>query len=403
MTKRIPFNEVWSSKAEKKYAAVDPDLDTSHPIFVKDKYQGVGWTTEKEPEQWQNFLQQITDIKLKDLFENGIVDWHSDVQYPYRSIVRYKEKLYLQLANGISIGEEPEKSGRWIEVSSYIADSFRAELKTLNKSISDHTTKVGASNPHDDDIVTIGGYVKKKIDELLSGQNEDLLAYHKTRKDNPHNVTPIQAGCLSAKDGGAFTGDITFLYGVALGNNATINKDEKNGDVGLSLGKIKLNLNNSGKAVVKRGGTSSHEILDDFNYNEKNIKINNLFAVPPPILEIPLSNTLCSVTNGRFTITPKSSVEVKIDFEHGLFISSSIDYYIDNLSQENALLTIHCSVGMEGKDGSILSKYVCADIKLIDNSLYALASKLVPDASYVKNIRIWNPPLTSEQKSMLRK
>ncbi|MEY6830939.1 hypothetical protein [Enterobacter roggenkampii] len=65
---RMSLPAVWAETAVTQYASVDPDLDTTHFLFIADRYKSLGWQAgETEPEQWQNFLQQLTDIKIKKM------------------------------------------------------------------------------------------------------------------------------------------------------------------------------------------------------------------------------------------------------------------------------------------------------------------------------------------------
>ncbi|MFZ4217077.1 hypothetical protein ACEV6Q_04325 [Enterobacter ludwigii] len=213
LTNRPQFKFIWSQDAQEKYAAVDPDTDTKHQIFQADKYNK-GWVVEKEPEQWQNYLQLITDMKLLELLENGFFNWFDDVTYIKNSLCFNNGVLYISLVDG-NINNTPSQQDTtsWTQVYTLSASDYDNGVADLLSKVSSHVTSTGNSNPHEDDVATIGGYTQQEIDNMFSAGNTATMAHHIADKDNPHNVTCAQLKILPI-EGGVFTGIVNFSGGL---------------------------------------------------------------------------------------------------------------------------------------------------------------------------------------------
>ncbi|MBI0275398.1 hypothetical protein I6H07_06060 [Hafnia alvei] len=216
-TSRKSYPLVWSINADAIYAATDPDLDTEHPIYIENRYEAIGWQAEKLPEQWQNFLQQITDLKLKEALENGVFGWFPDVFYTLGTVVWYEGVLYIQTSTTDSINQIPNESGNWDTISDISYDGYTNSLQVLVDNDNKHETSLGSSNPHQDDITTIGGYTQEEIDNMFSSDVEGTMANHIANHNNPHNVTCEQVSILP-KSGGTFTGVVNFAGGISIGS-----------------------------------------------------------------------------------------------------------------------------------------------------------------------------------------
>ena len=90
MTNRLKYPTPWASGGTAK----DPDLDTTHPSYIADRYATVGWKSEKPPEEWQNFLSQISDDKIIERIVKGIVEFDSTVTYTEGAVYAKSGKWY---------------------------------------------------------------------------------------------------------------------------------------------------------------------------------------------------------------------------------------------------------------------------------------------------------------------
>lgn len=218
-TSRISLPAVWAETAETQYAPVDPDLDTAHFLFIENRYQSLGWQTgEIEPEQWQNFLQQITDLKINECLQYGFFNWFADVVYLTNSICFFNGDLYISLADN-NVGHSPDEAGSkyWTLVFTISGSEYESTIPDLVNKVSTHIAATGSANPHQDDVTTIGGYTEEEIDEMFSPDNPETMAHHVADMNNPHEVTCEQLQILP-KEGGIFTGIVKFSGGINIGN-----------------------------------------------------------------------------------------------------------------------------------------------------------------------------------------
>jgi hypothetical protein len=198
MTNRdFNFNKVWASSGE----AIDPDLDTTAPTFVEGKFSK-GWAVEKEPHRWQNYLQQVTDLKLQIFGSETFPEYESDITYPKGSLFKVSGVVYIALADGAT----PESNSS--PILSQKASDILSAVKSLQDLFNSHMAE---TNPHEDDIHDIGGYYKDEIDKFFSDATDPrTITYHiSQRGGGVHSETPSQVGTLP-KTGGAFTGSVMF-------------------------------------------------------------------------------------------------------------------------------------------------------------------------------------------------
>jgi hypothetical protein len=217
-TTRPDVKLVWASNAVDEYSAKDPDTDTQHHLFIEDRYESIGWKRgEKPPEQWQNFLQQISDAKLQDVISTGVFSWFSDVTYPKGAIAVSGGNLYISVIDN-NVGNELGSASSWMPICYLNAEDYNASLQTLVTACNNHIDSLSTTNPHNDNIRFFNGYTIEEIDEMLSADGDNNMAAHVRNKGNPHNLTCEQVNVLSAKDGGVFTGTVRFSSGILIGS-----------------------------------------------------------------------------------------------------------------------------------------------------------------------------------------
>ena len=81
MTNRQALITPWAAGGE----VIDPNLDTTHPIFQAGKYD-LGWLQEKFPHEWQNFYYNKHDLSELDVMKNSNW-WQSAINYKVGSVV----------------------------------------------------------------------------------------------------------------------------------------------------------------------------------------------------------------------------------------------------------------------------------------------------------------------------
>jgi len=290
MTNRIgDFSLVWASAGE----VTDPDLDTEHPIFQEGKYLK-GWKVEKEPHQWQNYLYQITDLKKQIVASEQFVEWDEETTYVPNAVVRYEEALYLNDCGEESIGTVPGGEDVWRVLLGGDAESITAATSDLVQTLAEHLAE---DNPHDDNIHDIGGYESSEIDAFLGDPDDSkTIIYHEAQVGAVHGETPEQVGTLP-DSGGTFTGDVEFIGGITL-DDAVLGKDGPEVMLGNSLGAIHLTAEDKATANADKS-----EITTEANFDEMQMRVNNLFALPTPIGQFDFSaGNFSQMSVGRYTL-----------------------------------------------------------------------------------------------------
>lgn len=245
-------------------SALDPDLDTSSPIFQKDKYVK-GWIVEKEPHQWANFLYQITDQKFQFIAEEQFIEGENDITLREGAISRSGDNIFIT------------SSGNTEAILSALSSDVVSSTNNLNTTLANH---LASDNPHKDNIHQIGGYESGEIDLMFGDPtNPTTIVYHTNRTGKVHSETPQQLGTLPTS-GGTFTGDVVFSGGISLGSGY-VSADSSAVALGNPSGTI--SVDNSGLAVLSSGGTKS-EITTTLNYQTHQQNINNQFTLPPPLV-----------------------------------------------------------------------------------------------------------------------
>lgn len=281
MTNRLSYPEYWAQDG----VALDPDLDTTAPSYVPDRYETVGWEAEKPPEQWQNFLTQITDLKIREMLEGGILQWCDTVTYSLGAFAIVDGKIYKkheEVAGNIN----PSTSGSgWQEVLETNLVAYNEKVQYLKNTFNAHMAE---QNPHKDTVDTIvdGTYLQEYVyDRYASADRITTIVYHMSRTGaTVHRVTPAQLGTLPV-GGGTFTGPVSFLEEAYAGNGVSqyAHRNDSTGIFELVNGTFAIGVDSGGHAWYI-DSTGSYEVLAEANYDTFNIKYGNSFALPARLL-----------------------------------------------------------------------------------------------------------------------
>lgn len=293
MTRRLLYPEYWASGG----TATDPDLDTTAPSFVADRYEKQGWVSEKPPEQWQNFLSQITDEKAIGVMLDGLPSFDSSVTYQEGAMYRKSDKFY-RIEGGV------EK-----EVLSTVSSDYLALVATLKSLIDGH---LAANNPHKDtvDTLTDGTYLKSYIDNKFgSATDPKTIVYHKARTGaGVHQVTAIQIGSLPADTGGTFTGDVIFLSEatIQLTPSKYVHYNQATAVFEIVNGTYSLGVDAAGNGYLI-GSAGIAKIITEANMESIVIKYNNSFALPVPIIQMNIEQDISDAESiGVWTVETDS-------------------------------------------------------------------------------------------------
>ena len=286
MTNRLKYPTPWASGG----IATDPDLDTTHPSYVANRYKDVGWKAEKPPEEWQNFLSQISDDKIIERIVKGIVEFDSTVTYPEGAVYAKSGKWY-KIEGGV------EK-----EILSISFPEYNNLINTLNALITNH---LSADNPHNDTIGGLigGGYEKPAVDAAFgSATDPRTIVYHKAIRDvTAHGETPTQLGTLPTS-GGKFTGKIGFL-GKLLNGSGYFRFNGATGRTELTVGSSTISIDATGSSFYLQAGHPDSLIMTESNYPDMNIRSGFAFALPVPLMSMHLQDDINDLEGiGKWTL-----------------------------------------------------------------------------------------------------
>ena len=396
MTKRLAYPAAWAQNGQ----AVDPDLDTTHPSYEANRYATKGWHSEKPPEQWQNFLSQISDLKVLGLLVDGIQQWDAGVTYELNALSKVAGVVYIRVAVVTPV-VSPELAGSgWDELVDQTALGFNNLVQGLIDKLSVHNA---ASNPHDDDIHNVvgGGYLKTEVNpKFNSATDPNTIVYHMGQSGQiVHGETVAQIGTLSAVEGGTFSGPVIFEDDAIIQvspskvvhlNRATALLEMANGTVSLGIA-----ANGVGYVVTTAG---MFVVMSEDNYDQLNMVQNGQFALPVPVWSMNLQQSLSDAEGrGNWVVNSEAS---PVFTKFGLTLTDNpihISYY-----QPLAVTAHVVAYDIAGtKLVAILDYDSAISYGTTINSLLADAFNL-PTAVYFKSM-VFYPQLTANQKSMLEK
>jgi hypothetical protein len=384
MTRRLLYPTYWASGG----TATDPDLDTTAPSFIADRYAKIGWESEKPPEAWQNFLTQISDEKVISMMIDGLLQKDASVTYQEGALYRSADKFY-RIEGGV------EK-----EVLDPKREVYEGLVASMKKLYDDH---LAADNPHQDTVDTLvdKSYIKTDVDTMFGSPTDPkTIVYHKAQMGaGVHGETATSIGSLPAATGGTFTGDVTFLNEAIIQvtpskyihyNKATALFELVNGTMATGV-----DANGNGY-IVGTGGASL--MLSEANIDQLTIEYNPSFALPVPLLKASWRSDLSDANSvGMWTVdTPNAPV-----FNGGL----QVDNNAAILTFDSFNIPVTVQVLVKEADGT--NKSYVADFTTWTNvsntnnlqTMVAVAMKGT-NPKYFREYIVY-PQLTARQKTML--
>lgn len=382
---RQSFPFPWANGGE----VTDPDLDTEHPSFVSDRYQGLGWKSEKLPSEWQNFLSNLSDSKIIELISQGLFEHREDISYPENAVVSRNNALYQNISGKIQTGAFVESA--WSRPTAHQKVDYENTVNSLNKKYQEHLNKVNAHNDNVDTIIG-GTWKKEAVDNAISSDtNPRTIPFHVKQRGKVHHETPEQVGTLPAS-GGKFTGATGFLKGLAMSGGGNVLLDPGSNTLVLNKGKYSIGIDAGGNAFWNEDGTV-YLLLSEANYNAIEIRVNQMFVLPTPLLSINFAtsfNDVMSVGDWRVEVTGNPT------FGSVGFNKASAQTKFTNASVTSGISTTLCVYGVF--DGNI--KTVCKDLDNFSFTTLDEVANQVGAFTQVGLIRIF-PQLSKYQKTML--
>lgn len=390
MTKRFLYNKTWAQDGVK----ADPDLDTTDPSYIADRYANVGWKAEKPPEQWQNFLTNITDEKFADnLISLGVPAWES------HNLLKNGALSYSPDNSEIRIGVG---GTGWDATVSGTSSGYTSSINSLQNKYNIHTK---ATNPHNDTVDNIigGTYLSKDVDSWFGSQTDNrTIVWHKLQTGAVHKETPAQVGTLPST-GGTFTGAVSFDT-VRFGEGSVISlTDTYYTDTVLRFTNSSAFFLDKTGNVFTRYASVNYQWATEINISDWYIKTNYLFTVPTPLFKF---NSMFSLNDGNsiggWWMEANGSEPITFHNKGGVSLINTGLYW----HNVNSLLTRHTTkVVGRNKDGKLICRVVRHGY-LRDSRGHHLASLLANigsgDIVYLIEISVYAGDLTDQQISAIR-
>ena len=294
MTNRLQFQFPWAQDG----AVEDPDLDTTAPSYIPDRYQTVGWKAEKPPNEWQNFLSQISDLKIISLLINGIQPFDDSITTYVTGSMASFSGVPKVLVDGV-----------WEELLGQDSVGFLASVAALDQIYKGH---MAVTNPHQDTIKTLvgGGYTKSETDVAFNSPTDPrTIVNHMALVGKVHMETPQQVGTLPIA-GGTFTGPVGMANGTQLifGTDLYVAFNTDTGRTEIRVGNRTLSIDTGGNVWWRTIGGETYQVLVEDVYPGFQIRWGNRFALPQPYLDMNITKTLNDASSiGGWTVSTSAT------------------------------------------------------------------------------------------------
>lgn len=381
MTNRLQFQFPWAQDG----AVKDPDLDTTAPSYIPDRYQTVGWGAEKPPNEWQNFLSQISDLKIISLLINGIQPFDDSITTYVTGSMASFSGVPKVLVDGV-----------WEELLGQDSAGFLASVAAMTQIYENH---MAATNPHQDTIKTLvgGGYTKSEVDVAFNSLTDPrTIVNHMAQVGKVHMETPQQVGTLPTS-GGTFTGPVGMANGtqLVLGTNLYVSFNTDTGRTELRAGNRTLSIDTGGSVWWRTIGGETYQVLVEDVYPGFQIRWGNRFALPQPYLVMDLNKSINDSNSiGPWTIGTSATPIFHQD--GGLSIASNTVTF-SGFSITVPTTIVAFTRNAAGALGRGNSDAPSAEYTNMNTLLTNLG---ISDAAYVISVACY-PTLTAYQKSML--
>lgn len=381
MTNRLQFQFPWAQDG----AVEDPDLDTTAPSYIPDRYQTVGWEAEKPPNEWQNFLSQISDLKIISLLISGIQPFDDSITTYVTGSMASFSGVPKVLVDGV-----------WEELLGQDSAGFLASVAAMTQIYENH---MATTNPHQDTIKTLvgGGYTKSETDVAFNSPTDPrTIVNHMAQVGKVHMETSQQVGTLPTS-GGTFTGPVGMANGtqLVLGTNLYLAFNTDTGRTELRSGNRTLSIDTGGSVWWRIIGGETYQVLVEDVYPDFQIRWGNRFALPQPYLVMDLNKAINDSNSiGPWTI--ETSETPTFHQNGGLSIASN------TVTFGGFLITVPTTIVVYAKNAAGVKLKSVSDAPSAGyTSLTTLLTNMgLSSAAYVNQI-ICYPTLTAYQKSML--
>ena len=379
MTQRLKFKFPWAQDGE----VADPDLDTTAPSFIANRYANLGWEVEKPPNEWQNFLSQISDLKIISLLFGGIAEFDSSVTYQVGAVSSLNGVVRINTSTG------------WEEIMDLKQVDYLNDVSNLKSVYDNH---LAATNPHKETVDTVVNktYSKSAIDDAFGSKTDPrTIVYHKLQTGRVHLETPQQLGTLPTS-GGKFIGPVSLLGGMKFGTDISISMNNSNGRIEMRAGNRILSIDALGNVLWSIVGGEEYPVMTELNYSEFQIRWGNRFALPQPYLDINMKTSINDAMSTRGWTINTTGAPV---------FNARGGIKVDDNKITFTGFNVYCptSIVMYGRDAAgnlITAKSIMAPSAVYTSMETLLTNMGFTSAVWVERITCY-PTLTAYQQTML--
>lgn len=391
MTKRNSLTTSWATDVAA--FVMDPEEDVDHPNGEGGPGKAArGWMSETEPEEWENYILNLRDVRIKTIAEYGRVPWDADVYYKLGSLVYHAGLTYVSRSASNKNKNPTTQTVYWSLVKFTTAADYLATTANMRADLTAHIPS--GQNSHNDNIVVLGGSYKATIDNQVEFVSDAITA-HSIREDNPHNDTAIGIGTIPTT-GGSFTGRVNYLDNLSVGTNCELMTSMSTFVAFRSnAGAIGL-----GVADYSSGGRWQHIITAE-SYLAVNQMYNNTFVIPEPDLYFPMTSNLTALSGvGGIEFTrPTTLAYTNRNSEADTAAIDAPAFEITGLKLSvNTSLLVTAPGLLGSRDGCISytlnNSIVVKDVQFTSEQL----TYYFGTSGNIKNFRVWSQRLTPRQK-----
>lgn len=392
MTNRNDLTNVWAS--DPAAFVVDPEVDVDHPSGEGGPGKTArGWDSETEPEEWENYLINLRETRVKAVAQYGKVPWDGDAYYKLGALAVYAGVTYVSVSSSNHNKLPTTQTLNWSPVLFSTASGYLATVADMQSKFSAHT--VPGQNPHNDDIVTLGGSYKQVIDSQVKFVSDGIAA-HAARADNPHADTAIGIGTIPTT-GGDFTGPVNYLDNLSIGTDCELMTNistfvcfkSRSGAIGLGVADYSI-------------GGRWQGILSASSYPAVNQAYNPSFVLPKPDVHFPLMANLSAInSNTDSLILNRASTLSYIDRSQASLTApaNAPAFEVSGLKLVAGTSLVVTTPGLLGsRDGCISytlnGETIVKDVQFTSSDL----TYYFGTSGNVKNFRVWSQRLTPRQK-----